>query len=181
MGRALIHYKQNDIRLTAVNFLTGAFLYLYLVGELTGGRSIYSYSGGSSVLILLFAGEVVLCIGSIFAAIYQRRYNRRLAGTNSGINRWYFSERTFDYMMTAVMFLIGWYLLTIPLTEMHSGLATGGLFFDNQRFADAPQTYYSLLYFHFALCIPSFVGAVCLLLFPSKKPSRTFAFEANIF
>ena len=170
-GRAVIHYKKNDIRLTAINFLTGAFLYMYLAGELIGGRKLSSYSGGFYELTILFAGESVLCAASIIVAVYQQRHNRRLAETGLGINRWFFSERTFNQLTAATMFLIGWYLITIPLTESRSGLATGGLFFGNQRFADAPQMFDSLLYFHFAVCALPFIGVVLLLVSPPRKNS----------
>lgn len=178
MGRAAINYKKNEIRLTVVNFLTGAFLYLYLAGELTGGKNIFSYHE-NTVLFILFAGECAFCAGSIIVAFYQRQYNQHLAETNSGINRWFLSERAFNYLTAIITLLIGWYLLTIPLTETRSGLATGGLFFENQRFADAPDSYRQLIYFHFALCILPFACGAWLLIFPPRKAER-FKIELKI-
>lgn len=120
-------------------------------------------------MVVLFAGEIGFCAGSIIIAFYQRQYNRRLAEAGLGINRWFLSERTFNYLTAVAMLLIGWYLITIPITESRSGLATGGLFFENHRFADEPNLYWQLIYFHFALGVLPLVGGAWLLLFQPKK------------
>lgn len=162
-------YRENELKSTTFTFLMATVLYWLLAGDLISGRNYFT-GKSDNVALLMLAGEALFCACFVLFGVLTRRNNRRLI--ESGLAEqpnYIFFPRIWNNLAAILVIAAGLYFFVVARAEMQDGFATGGMLFQNHRIASEPESFWQLIYFHFALAAAPIVGGIVLMLFPPKR------------